>query len=140
MRKIMVDSYECYLLGQGLPIPISPCEMTPDIRVTRATKNDDPYPVNQALAEVRLRSSSKGYRALLRRDYAGRGVEDFCTDTTYVLYTDNMRTITIVHRSPHNVGVGKRLIKGALHPQPQRFHGSGINYEMLDQLQAGAEC
>jgi hypothetical protein len=136
----MRDSYELfYLLGQGLPIPIIPSEMTPDMRIINATKNGTPYPVDKALVEVQLRYSSKAYRALLKHDYAGMRGCAMSKDTVYVLYTDNNRTITIAHRPPYVSNDGKFIIYGeGYHPSPVKRR-SGITYAMLDRLRCAQQ-
>ena len=40
--KKMRGSYEHYLLGQGLPIQMIQDEMTPDVKIVSATKDEVP--------------------------------------------------------------------------------------------------
>ncbi|RLB81905.1 MAG: hypothetical protein DRH24_08525 [Deltaproteobacteria bacterium] len=126
--KKMRGSYEHYLLGQGLPIQMIQDEMTPDVKIVSATKDEVPYPLEKTLKEVCLRSSSKGYRKQLKRDYEGRRGYALLDSIKYVLHTNTNRMITVLHRSDN----GKFYIDDDLFSHPKPF--PRWLYKILDQL------
>ena len=135
----MRDSYEIYQLYIGEPIAIIASEFTEDLRIISATKNGAAYPPKKAIEEVWLRASSKAYAALLRRDYAGLRGDEGLEPTTYVLITNNMRKLTIVHKSPHIMHSGKFIVMDNMGRCIWRFPCSKITYAMLDRLQPEEE-
>ena len=131
----MRDSYEDYLLSQGLPIAVIPSEMTDDVRVIKATKDGTPYPMQEALREVRLKQSSQAYKQQLKKDRARHQGGFDIERVVYVLYLNNMRTLTISHASTGIVPGGK-AVHWNNHDNSvvTRFQVSGITYEMLNRL------